>query len=259
MSSFSIPRELPASIRRAISDDISSDVIERATKIAQDAFVQVARDEGRTPEESAQGHFMSIRSHLNFAFKSVLFGKIESLLAAALITQEMLDMQRAYADVEAFKAKRRSMIAAQLRSSRGKLRKLRSEVQALESRAADLHANIKALGFSAHGKEFQCAPPPLVAPTRGGKAIPKKPGIYFVWLDGSIVYVGKSTNLNRRVTLAHQNIHPGDMISFIECDPVTLEFTESFYIGYYMPRRNYARSAYLNAKRISAAGVVATS
>ena len=237
MSSFSIPPEL----LEEVSDCISSDVIERAAEIAQDAFIRVACDVGRTPAASALGHFISIRKHFDFVFRSVLRDKIEDVLSAASITPEMLDMQRAYAEIEEFKATKRKAIAKQLRSNRVKLRKLRSEVRMLESRGDALHKTIEALAAKVPGKEFRCAPPPMLTPTKGGEGIPRKPGIYFVWLEGLIVYVGKSTNLKGRITLSHQNIYPRDMISFIECEASMLDYMESMYIGAYMPNRNFGR------------------
>jgi hypothetical protein len=74
---------------------------------------------------------------------------------------------------------------------------------------------------------------------RSDKLLPAKSGVYFVWANNTIQYVGQSINLSQRVRLAHQNIAIGDLITYIEFPPEELNFAESYYIGICRPCRNF--------------------
>jgi len=85
---------------------------------------------------------------------------------------------------------------------------------------------------------FPAPPDPTIRPTKNGEGLPAGPGIYFVWQEYSIVYVGLSKNLRRRATLAHSRIRDTDTLSFLEFPDHDLERVEAFYIGVIYPRRN---------------------
>lgn len=72
------------------------------------------------------------------------------------------------------------------------------------------------------------------------RELPESPGVYFVWdVNGHVVYVGQAVNLNRRVSLSHENIVEGDAVSWLEFDEGSLNFAESYYIGVCRPVRNF--------------------
>lgn len=72
-----------------------------------------------------------------------------------------------------------------------------------------------------------------------GSAMPEISGVYFVWCDGEVQYVGQSINLQKRVTLSHEKIFEGDRISWLPFETWQLNFAESYYIGIAMPSRNF--------------------
>ena len=78
-----------------------------------------------------------------------------------------------------------------------------------------------------------------VPATQDGTAIPESSGVYFVWYDDAVVYVGQSINLKQRATLSHGQIHEHDRISWIEFPEFVLNYAESYYIGIACPARNF--------------------
>jgi excinuclease UvrABC nuclease subunit len=64
-------------------------------------------------------------------------------------------------------------------------------------------------------------------------------GIYFLLLNGSIVYVGQSTNVLQRVW-NHQTegIKEHDSVFYVECSIKLLDSLEQHYIKLYKPRYN---------------------
>jgi len=66
------------------------------------------------------------------------------------------------------------------------------------------------------------------------KDMPSKPGVYFVWNDNRVVYIGKARNIKSR--LPHGKARIGEMVSFIFTED--LFYTELLYIGIYKPERN---------------------
>lgn len=84
------------------------------------------------------------------------------------------------------------------------------------------------------------APAPMVTVTRHGDGLPGVPAIYFVWRRNRIVYVGQTGCLNKRATLSHGKIKPGEFVSWLPHNgPLASRwFDEAYYIGMYKPRRN---------------------
>lgn len=91
-----------------------------------------------------------------------------------------------------------------------------------------------------HLSEFQypSVPEPFLNPTKQGDGLPNRSGIYFLWHEGAIMYVGQSVNLRNRVRLSHNQMLPGDRVSFVEIDRGLLNYAEPFYIGLVRPARN---------------------
>ena len=72
--------------------------------------------------------------------------------------------------------------------------------------------------------------------------IPGSPGVYFVWRDERIIYVGRSINLRQRLTLYHEKIQPGDLVAWLEFCLTDLNFAECFYIGVARPPVNFSNT-----------------
>src|SRR5690625_7623299 len=75
--------------------------------------------------------------------------------------------------------------------------------------------------------------PPMPEP------LPDAPGIYFVWRDDRVVYVGQSQRLSSRCQIGnHGVIKTGDGLSWLLFDVKQLVFAECFYIGILRPAYN---------------------
>jgi len=72
-------------------------------------------------------------------------------------------------------------------------------------------------------------------------ALPDLPGIYFIWHDEKIVYVGQSICLANRVHLGHLNCKLNDMVSWLVFPIKDLDWFEHLYIGMCRPSRNKGR------------------
>jgi hypothetical protein len=79
--------------------------------------------------------------------------------------------------------------------------------------------------------------------------LPSVPGVYFVWDEEAVQYVGQSVRLSGRVTVGHESINPGDMVSFMTCEYELLDFAECHYIGACKPKRNFNSSAKWKGKK----------
>ncbi|PYI55332.1 MAG: hypothetical protein DMC62_03425, partial [Verrucomicrobia bacterium] len=88
---------------------------------------------------------------------------------------------------------------------------------------------------------FAPVPPPKVEATRLGEGLPNVSGIYFVWSDDRVVYVGQSRRLCGRCIIGgHHAIGDGDMLSWVEEPIGQLKYAEAFYIGVLKPERNFS-------------------
>ncbi len=73
------------------------------------------------------------------------------------------------------------------------------------------------------------------------EGLPDASGIYFVWNNGQVVYVGRSARLSARcfISQKHHAIFHGDLISWLEEPLARLKIMEAFYIGTLKPARNF--------------------
>lgn len=130
---------------------------------------------------------------------------------------------------------------AQANGKHNRIRKIKGEVDRLEERKN--HLGELCYQIDAARREWgdtlgmPTPPQPSVTPSKE-PTLPFVSGIYFIWHKGAIVYVGKSVNLANRVKLSHDNIQPGDMVSWLVFPDVQLEAVECFYIWRYRPCRN---------------------
>lgn len=90
-------------------------------------------------------------------------------------------------------------------------------------------------------KDWPGVPLPAVSPVRNGQKtdLPPRSGIYFVWRDGEVNYVGQSIRLNQRASLSHQRIEPGDKLSWVEVPRSELNYAECHYIALCRPPSNF--------------------
>lgn len=72
----------------------------------------------------------------------------------------------------------------------------------------------------------------------GCDTCPDASGIYFVWKDGQVAYVGQSSSLRKRVRTGHTNIYRGEEVSWLEFPLNELLYAESYYIAICRPSRN---------------------
>lgn len=86
-------------------------------------------------------------------------------------------------------------------------------------------------------------PGPEIPVERAGRGMPPRAGVYFVWRDGEVKYVGQSIRLSSRCGLSHHAMNPGEMLSWVEIEPVRLTWAECFYIGLLRPTRNFGQHA----------------
>lgn len=67
----------------------------------------------------------------------------------------------------------------------------------------------------------------------------ERPGVYFAWKDGRIVYVGVTEKgMHSRLGSGHHAVTSEDMFSFIEMPCNEVYFAENVYISRYAPERN---------------------
>lgn len=91
---------------------------------------------------------------------------------------------------------------------------------------------------------YEDVPAPFCpVPWRTGDEIPLESGIYFLWRDSKIAYVGQSVKLGNRVTMSHDRTRDGDWVSWVFVPIEELDFAECFYIGTTMPPRNFGSRA----------------
>jgi hypothetical protein len=128
------------------------------------------------------------------------------------------------------------------------LKRQQTERDALAQECRELRAELFMLVQSKRatsvGGGYPPIPPPYLEPTKNGGNLPNEPGIYFVWSDSRIEYVGQAKVLSRRVTLQHDNIREADVISYLRFPVESLDFAECYYIGIAWPRRNFGGKAF---------------
>ena len=101
--------------------------------------------------------------------------------------------------------------------------------------------------YVSHG--FPDVPKLSVESTHDGDGLPESPGVYFIWGDSSVRYVGQSICIKMRCRLdSHERIRPGDRISSLPFPIEELNFAECYYIGICRPPINF--TSYTNRGEI---------
>jgi hypothetical protein len=94
-------------------------------------------------------------------------------------------------------------------------------------------------------------PPPM--PSAGAGEIhnfPNCSGVYFLYQENRLLYVGESVSLRKR--LAHHE-HRGrfDSVGWLNCDPAQRKRLEAFYIGVLNPPLNHQSTALVTTTRVA--------
>jgi hypothetical protein len=137
----------------------------------------------------------------------------------------------------------RKLLAEQLVGARHRLARLRNAGVRQETELIAHHQGL--LPHRILSDLYPNPPLPECAPSETGLGIPEKSGIYFLWRNGVVEYVGLSINLNSRVRLkVHHVLRNHHDISFVLIERRDLTWAENWYIGALRPQLNYGRQAY---------------
>lgn len=126
-----------------------------------------------------------------------------------------------------YQKKKRGECAALLR----KIRKCTSELRQLTAQIGYLDV------------QYPPVPSPMIHVTQHGDGLPEASGVYFVWHNGVIAYVGQSVNLKGRARAGHEYIQNIDMLSWLELPMAELDWAECYYIGTTRPPLNFRQRA----------------
>ncbi len=223
-------------------NDLNGDVLPAAQqrRLAQ-ILANAAREAASKTNVSSFAHHWDHKKHVEAALFKAVRKNCHLLIEAAATSDAK---EKAHRQAETIKVNARGeaallrkeirrKLAGELRTSRATLRKIKRDITALLPVAnADCLAH-----------KYTEVPGPIVEASRFGQGVANCSGIYFVWKDGRIVYVGKSRRLAGRCTLAHHAIAEGDWLSWIEFPLTMLNFAEYFYIGALKPIRNFGLNA----------------
>lgn len=222
------------------------------------------------------------RSHLSDAVRRQAVALLEAAikrdsdrLVRAAAAAESLDRSRERE--EGRREAMRQAMAVELRSARSKRAQLNREIKAAEGKLAarekalappqkraDLAAQLKRardrLGVlrEAYAKEstdwimktvspipgaYPDVPAGRLQPSKDGAGLPETSGIYFLWSDDTVEYVGQSIKLCNRVRIGHDRLRKDHLISFVAVESRDLDWAECWYIGALRPRLNFGSRA----------------
>ncbi len=150
-------------------------------------------------------------------------------LKAALSTTEQVIHQQA---LEYEKAERDRMAQ--------NLRVMRTTYRTLRDRYTQLHQHIS-VPLDAHA--WPAIPGPIISASHPSAVLPDVSGVYFLWVDSTIEYVGRAVRLSDRLRLgSHHILRKEHAISWVAIDPGSLAWAESYYIGVVRPPLNFGRN-----------------
>lgn len=138
--------------------------------------------------------------------------------------------------------KTRQAMAGQLERARKRLFEIRR--RRVVEEAQIMRANGGVLPNHVNSTLYPSPPLPELPASLLGEGLPEEPGIYFLWRNGIIEYVGKSIKLNQRVVLkTHHVLREHHTISYVVLDERDLTWAECWYIGCLRPQLNFGRLA----------------
>lgn len=181
----------------------------------------------------------TIEDHEHYARSFIgqaIADEARSLIRASKIPASALDADQVASEL---RLQESSRIADQFAEKKVELRRLSKRVNDLRRKAQHF--------MTFEDIMYPPVPQPSIAPSLYGDGLPESSGIYFVWEEGLVVYVGQSINLKRRANLTHLKIGKTDVLSFVLCRRENLDFTECHYIGKCRPLRNFSRQKTLKS------------
>lgn len=135
--------------------------------------------------------------------------------------------------------KARKEFSSKIRIERARFTRLR---EALNNKSNEISLNYS--DRFADDYLYPQIPKPTDTPTATGGNLPRASGIYFLWKNDCIEYVGQAKQLCERVRLGNHHILRDDhMISFVLIEHRLLTWSECYYIGICKPELNFGRSA----------------
>lgn len=181
------------------------------------------------------------------------------------------------------KAAARHELALALRGSKNKLQQLKNQITAAENRARNAESEARKVvdpkardirkawaaklirarerlrslentyeqqvegivaAIPLHRDGYPEIPAPTVTPEKDVRQLPNAPGIYFLWKNGVIEYIGQASRLSSRVKLgAHHVLDADHRISYVLVEAQLLSWAECYYIGIARPYRNFGAMA----------------
>jgi integrase len=162
-------------------------------------------------------------------------GKLDVATTQARRVASALQAEREELDAarEKMRTENLSRLTEELKDARASLSEVQESVRVAKGTVAHIY---KAAPFP---EAYPVVPTDSVVATKDGNGLPNESGIYFVWSDEMVVYVGQSVNVSQRARFGHSCIRPGDHISWLPCPKDHLNWAESFYIGLCRPIRNF--------------------
>lgn len=178
------------------------------------------------------------------------FDVVETSERIDQLKTERDDIEAAVADAEeSLQRLRKEMTDKSLRRREAltsEIRELEKHRRALKSEVAMLRDGLRVMApFSTSPGEV---PPPAVKASDAACGVPDAPGVYFVWLDEMLLYVGKSDSLNKRLRLrSHHVLREGMGLSWVLVTGAELRLRERKEILTQRPLLNF-----LSADEVSA-------
>lgn len=129
-----------------------------------------------------------------------------------------------------------------------KQKRERRKLRALKLQSAGVRREMKAAllvisnARNVKGHEMPPVPGPMVSVARNAtvpnRAIPEDTGVYFIWQDGAVEYVGQSANLRQRLCRHPRIVKSDQPVSWIVFDSFDRLRAEAFYLWLLWPPLN---------------------
>lgn len=179
---------------------------------------------------------------LEHAFLTIVNRRANQIIKAADVRNSLIE------EVDSLRKERSGLKAAQRKELRAAEIEFENDVAELRETRDRLAAQCRTLQrqnqlLLSSDTRYPPVPDEMVKASIDGNGLPNTSGIYFVWKNGVVRYVGQAINLANRCHLAHHAINEGEGLSYIEFDKHLLTWAENYYIGTLQAWRNYGRGA----------------
>jgi hypothetical protein len=148
----------------------------------------------------------------------------------------------AAAGVAAVKNKQASVAASEMERAVERYVLWRTEAKRMERRVKSKHFQKMAKELSAAtwsvGDEMPDPPEQTTTVEIARAAFAETPGIYFLWGDSEIEYVGRANRIGKRISPSHHRLQPHHRVSIIEMPASESWVAECYYIWKYRPVLN---------------------